>query len=347
MIRSFEIQNYRGFDHLLLGDLSRVNLITGRNNTGKTSILEALFLHAGYHNPGLATRVNAFRGLESARPEPTEVWGWLFHSKNVAQAIRLTSLDDDASTRELVVSLAGANEVSDSDAATSDAQTGTRPVELMLAYSTSTGESSHASARLTEGGIRLQLGRPSPAGGGVFVSAGLFAHGEDAERLSRLQEVHREDEVRDALRIVEPRLRRIVVSVVGGTALVQGDIGMGRLLPVAFMGEGCARLLSILLAVTAMPGGIVLIDEIENGFHHSILQDVWQAIGNAAERVNAQVFATTHSYECIRGAHRAFSSWLNYEFRLHRLDMTRAGVKAVTYDRETIESALNAEMEVR
>jgi len=54
------------------------------------------------------------------------------------------------------------------------------------------------------------------------------------------------------------------------------------------------RLLSIVLAIVTAPGGRVLIDEIENGLHHSVLAKVWQVIGDAAERAGAQVFATTH-----------------------------------------------------
>jgi len=47
MYQSFHVKNFRCFDDLQLNDLARVNLIAGKNNTGKTSLLEALFLHAG------------------------------------------------------------------------------------------------------------------------------------------------------------------------------------------------------------------------------------------------------------------------------------------------------------
>ncbi|GAC1393566.1 MAG: hypothetical protein NVS4B11_00190 [Ktedonobacteraceae bacterium] len=42
ILPSLEIRNFRGFHHLQIERLGRVNLIVGKNNIGKTSLLEAL-----------------------------------------------------------------------------------------------------------------------------------------------------------------------------------------------------------------------------------------------------------------------------------------------------------------
>jgi len=90
-----------------------------------------------------------------------------------------------------------------------------------------------------------------------------------------------------------------------------------------------------------------LIDEIENGLHHSILPRVWQAIGAAAQEFNTQVFATTHSLECIAAAHKAFMESESYDFRLHRLERKDEKIRAVTYDQEDLNSAIETGFEVR
>ena len=95
------------------------------------------------------------------------------------------------------------------------------------------------------------------------------------------------------------------------------------------------------------PGGIVLIDEIENGIHHSAISKVWQAIGDAARRFNTQIVATTHSYECIEAAYQAFAQTESYDFRLHRLNAIAESIRVVTYNWETLAAALKAELEVR
>jgi AAA15 family ATPase/GTPase len=113
------------------------------------------------------------------------------------------------------------------------------------------------------------------------------------------------------------------------------------------MGEGMARLASLVMYIGNAPDGVVLVDEIENGLHHSILSKVWGAIGEAARHFRAQVFATTHSLECIVAAHKAFSESEHYDFRLHRLERANETIRAVTYDQETLEAAIEIDLEVR
>jgi AAA15 family ATPase/GTPase len=47
------------------------------------------------------------------------------------------------------------------------------------------------------------------------------------------------------------------------------------------------------------------VDEIENGLHHSIMTKVWAAIFEMARKLNVQVFATTHSWNCIESFQEA------------------------------------------
>ena len=113
------------------------------------------------------------------------------------------------------------------------------------------------------------------------------------------------------------------------------------------MGEGLTRLASIILAIANSKNGVTIIDEIENGFHHGITKKVWQAIGKAAHDFNVQVFAATHSRECIVSAHKAFSENDKYDFRYHRLELVKDRVKAFTFDQEDLEAAIKSRFEVR
>ncbi len=133
-----------------------------------------------------------------------------------------------------------------------------------------------------------------------------------------------------------------------GKPIFHGDIGSDRLLPLPMMGEGMVRLLSFILRIANAPDGVVLIDEIENGLHYSILPKLWSVIGKMAKKYNTQVFATTHSLECIKAAHQAFSNEDTYDFRVHRLQFSKDGeVDAVTHDRDDLEAAFEIGIEVR
>ena len=77
-------------------------------------------------------------------------------------------------------------------------------------------------------------------------------------------------------------------------------------LPLQSLGDGMVRLFHILIAMREAAGGMILLDEVENGLHHSILAEVWKRIRSLATKLEVQVFATTHSLECLDAAIAAF-----------------------------------------
>lgn len=105
--------------------------------------------------------------------------------------------------------------------------------------------------------------------------------------------------------------------------------------------------MAIVLAIANAPNGVVLIDEIENGLHYSVQSKVWRAIAQAARVSNVQVFATTHSWECLVKAHEAFAEDEIYDLRWHRLQNVSGEIQAVSHDREMIEAALYSGVEIR
>jgi hypothetical protein len=197
-------------------------------------------------------------------------------------------------------------------------------------------------------GIRTEPIPPPPPFPAFFLAARTrIPLQEDSERFGKLEIIGKQDVLLKTLQVLEPRLIKLSVIVSGGVPIVHGDIGMGRLMPLPVMGEGMARLASLVLAVGNAANGVVMVDEIENGLHHTILPKVWLAIGEAAREFNTQIFATTHSLECIEAAHKAFKESGIYDFRLHRLDRIGDSIKGVTYDEETLEAAIETGLEVR
>src|SRR5438045_3958182 len=95
MYKTFEIQNFRGFKQLSLGGFRRINLITGKNNVGKTAILEALFLHSGSYNPELTLVLAGLRGITQLKTdmdrEQESPWDSFFHNYVSSQPIRLNA----------------------------------------------------------------------------------------------------------------------------------------------------------------------------------------------------------------------------------------------------------------
>jgi hypothetical protein len=334
--------------------LERVNLIAGKNNTGKTALLEAIFLQLGPNNPELPTRLDGFRGIEQTRVDAEEVWGWLFFGKRIDETIELLGSSKNQQSCALRIRLVEpeigmlATPGTDTDTTSTmlpSLVTTTAWRELELAFEDPTGKVSTSRMSLSE--RKVSRARLTPYPPGIFLLTRRWFPADDAERFSKLEQVGRQEEVVNALKFLEPRLSRLAVLVTGGVPLIHGDIGIGRLVPLPLMGEGIVRLLSIVLAIANASGGTVLIDEVENGLHHSVLVNVWQAIAQAARQADVQVFATTHSYECILAAHEAFSNNGPYDLRLYRLERVDEDIKAVAYDQESLEVSLEEHWEIR
>jgi hypothetical protein len=170
----------------------------------------------------------------------------------------------------------------------------------------------------------------------------------DAESYGYLEVVKQPEPILEFLKILEPRLARLAVITVGGKPILHGDVGLDRLIPLSFMGEGVGRLASLAISIaTNMAGGVVLVDEIENGIYYAAMEKVWLGIAELARQFDVQLFATTHSFECIATAHQAFKKSGKYDFRLHRLDRVDEGIKAVTFDEDALEVAMEMGLEVR
>lgn len=69
-------------------------------------------------------------------------------------------------------------------------------------------------------------------------------------------------------------------------------------------GQGIKTFINIIFSMFILENRTLFIDEIENGIHYSLFDDVWEIILTLSKDRNIQVFATTHSKECIESYNR-------------------------------------------
>ena len=119
----------------------------------------------------------------------------------------------------------------------------------------------------------------------------------------------REKDVVEALRIIDPEIS--AVSMVGGegprrtrTAIVRSD-NISRPVPLRSFGDGLNRLFGIVLSLVNAKDGLLLIDEFENGMHHTVQLDAWRTVFGLAQKLDIQVFATSHSWDSIEAFQKA------------------------------------------
>ncbi len=359
MFQSFTVKNFRCFRDLTLEPLERFNLIAGKNNTGKTTLLEAIHLFCNPNDCQLPFAINKDRGIEEPEKDFCAVADWLFHDHSTnRKIIDFSGQDEHGIERAIKVSLTDGLSAAETLTERERAEIATHsPFFLTLApylvigFREASEEWVHSIAaphHVISGGRAASL--PARAAKAIpsrflTVSASTVAH--DVENFNSLETAKRQGEILPALRILEPRLERLFLVLFAGIPVIHGDIGLPTLVPLPLMGEGLRRLLSIVLAIANAAGGVVLIDEIENGLHHSVLVRVWQAIAEAARRANVQVFATSHSYECIQAAQQAFAAGEIGGLRLFRLDWIDNEIRVAFYNQEILNFAIEMTHEVR
>ena len=159
----------------------------------------------------------------------------------------------------------------------------------------------------------------------------------------------REAEIETAMRILMPEINSIHFLAGdrrrGGILVGQGDDT--RRLPIGSYGDGMRRLLAISLGLVSTQNGCLLIDEIDIGFHWTVMEDLWRLVMETAERLNVQVFATTHSYDCIKGLGALVRSRPDLAKQVTVQKMHRSLEQAVCIPGEEISIAGEQDIEVR
>ena len=117
--------------------------------------------------------------------------------------------------------------------------------------------------------------------------------------------------------------------------------------PLRSLGDGALRLLGIALALANSRGGFLLIDEAENGIHHSLQRDFWRMVLQTAQKNDVQVLATTHSWDCVTGFDKAVRELPEVDGLLVRLDRYGEQLRAVEYTEEELQTAAEQGTEVR
>ncbi len=359
MYKSFHVKNFRCFKDLQINDLGRVNLIAGKNNTGKTALLEAMYI---FTRPGLPQVLFELQGIRTGTLPSNfleAIWKQFFHGMNASQTMEFSGHGKISDKRTCLT----VQELMNSK---DNAESFLKYFQHLTAHGVTPAEASGFISRANtmlelihfdEEGIKRET---------HFLAESPIPVFTDVEQRSLLLPVRAEpnrqfvasqfsladiggelDFVEDVLKSFEPNIADLRLLSPFGEAEIWATIGKLQL-PLSLMGGGVNQVCNLMLSMMIQPN-YLLIDEIENGFHHSVLEEIWGAIRKLAAKKNVQVFATTHSLEMIKAANCAFRDDDVDDFRFHRLyrDPTTGNIEARTYNEYSIEAAISRDREVR
>lgn len=340
MLRALQIENFRGLRKVDLPELRRVNLIVGANDTGKTSVLEALTLLLGDERmvkalPELFRRSHA---EGHGRTELNHFWHWLSFDQKSQNQIRIRGVHSDSELEDLVE---GADPSSWDHESDSNLLFRREDVygDSLGGYETAEGVKLTASPGMRFASNRVASFGPSNA-----------SPVEAAERYNSVVLKRGSEERFEALmRAVDPRVQRLRYARMPGSPqpLIYVDLGLSEAVPITQMGQAFGRLFNLYTEILVSNAKVLLIDEIENGIFSDLMPKIWAGLMELCAREGVQIFATTHSRECVMAAQAASQARGQDDLALFRLQRVKGEIEAIRLGGEHLELAAEMGLEVR
>ena len=356
-LESFRAIHYRGIDGVHLDRLGAVNLITGPNGAGKTSLAEAIWLFNGRFTPTLPWNAHVQR---SQRPVVDPLARLVGNGAVELAGTERGARHEWKAVFERMPTVGGATADSDQRIAASAKPAAVSgpawplPLQGRLRVWLDGEEAGDEHSILGEVPGEVVVITPSihrPANHRRAVihlpSFSMDMDEETIKRFSALVAQGRKDYLKSTLRLLLPLLVDVeVITDPNGQPFILATTTENERLPLQALGGGMTRLFRLFVAFHDFRGGLVLIDEIENGLHYLILPNLWRQVQAMTGELDVQIFATTHSQECIAAALDSFSGEPN-QLAVHVLSRHGDQVRAVTYSGETLEAARDIHLDLR
>lgn len=182
----------------------------------------------------------------------------------------------------------------------------------------------------------------------VYLSS-IIGHGDFAVNFySEILKKKKEDKLISILCEIEPSIKDIIIA----NGMIMVDIGLSQRVPIQVLGDGIRKIFEVIVAMFQCENGVLMIDEMENGFHYQSMPILWRAIIQTAKELNVQIFATTHNIDTLQAANavlqeEAFtdmqSQWRAFTLR----KFPKGELKAYKHTYEQFSYLLNEDREIR
>ena len=311
MLKSLKIENFRCFPSFEMQHLGRLNLIVGSNNSGKSSILEAIQLLSSQFNLELLRDAMIGRGEYISNEERNDGSvrritreldiRHLFHGREINVGSKFSISGDSLNKTQAIF-------VSIENTAQLNLFEDIRDLALSIDYS-GQGKANIKLPLLPDESLSLDYVRRIRKDSTVISKTQLIKSSsmqpeEMVNLFNKLVLTSEEDFVIDALRTIDHKIERIAPSEVkyrDPSSRVGFRVRLSdsdKPIPIGSMGDGIWRMLGLALAIVNAKNGVLLIDEIDTGLHFTVMSDMWKMLWETAKRLNVQIFATTHSSDC-------------------------------------------------
>jgi AAA15 family ATPase/GTPase len=356
MFKTITIKNYRALSNLQLSNLSRINILMGENNCGKSTFLESVFLLTGLSRLELLLRCNDIRDYSKIKD-----FSYFFHNLDTSKEIEINSYSDGNTNfnRELKIQKVASSQVTISpESIQSDA------VSSNDGFSESVRFTAKVNNQNIEASYETQL-KSVPGGEKPLVETGKVTKDKDyresifcqyvspknsfntaLEYAKKIQEEKKEAEIIESLKMLDSRISNF--SIIDEDIFI--DVELNKRIPINFWGDGTRKFFSILVSLYKCQNSVLLIDEIDNGLHFSAMQNLWHSVQAMAQKYNVQLFITTHNIDSLNALKHSFekNESLENDFSFYKLIQKVDGSNlALRYSGKEVRNLLELENEIR
>jgi predicted ATP-dependent endonuclease of OLD family len=327
MLRNITIENFRGFTKATLSNISTINVITGFNGTGKTSILEAIFLICGGANASLSASLNGFRGDNIYNIAVDRPFRSIFKNLDPSESPTISSFGEKSTN----------DDARGQKAPAVNKDKTKRILTIKPLYSTDSGGTTTTQSPTLSGitfffdgpsgKITNSFGWQKPQGNQILLPLNqnnqqiltsngstenkdaiaaqfISPHfrdmsGQDHKALTQLVKERRLDQALNILKMIHPPIKNLFPLSENNVQVIFADTGAQNMLPTSLLGAGFSNLMHIILPLIVHDSSVILIDEFEDGLHYSLLEPILRALFEVLKAKKHQLFITTHSKEFL------------------------------------------------
>lgn len=318
MIKSIEIKNFRCFKETKVSGFSSINLFGGMNNSGKTTLLEAIFININPSSDNIIFLHRIIRGekLGIAKSKPEILWNNIFHQQNKKQEVLLNSIDKD--NHECNTTIYCNEEYSDlidfkkdiedrigiNDANLLDELNSNLPSEkskrsVLHINSSKNGKIYKNTLMASESGIIAKNNNSSNENINFITALQKLSNSSLAREYEKYIFDEGKSIILETFREIDPTIEDIEVFSFAEPTLYIKRKDENKM-PIGLFGDAFNKIASFIIYMMNNPNSIILIDEIENGIHYSNHKNLWEMLFKLSKKHKIQIFSTSHSLEMIR-----------------------------------------------
>ncbi len=356
MIKRMELRNFKCFDNFSMDSISPITIIGGPNNAGKSTVLEAVLANYAAGNLGVFWSLVSLRNAYTTRPLlPHQVWGPLFCNEKDCNELYINSEWTDGMESRLSLSKIydsglqhQPKDTLSSVHMTFESQDYKRSGKCMIQKDMM---GNNRIIYQPDTGNDINLEEFTHCFASSMLYKGLPYAAELPERISQLVlDFEKKELLLEVLQRFDKNIVDIRTVLDNGIFYAYVITKDGRALPVNYMGDGINKALIIIMNILTLPDGILLIDEVENGFYYEMYEQLLKIFFENALKMNCQIIMTTHNLDIIKASFSAMENLGEIEkFNYQRIDISpKAGKrKAYNFPKKTLDTAFANNMEIR